>query len=625
LQKLILLLILIPFTISSTYSKNKIKIPIGSKIKADGIIENNEWIDAYQCNIDMNNYGEAKVYIKHDTDVLNFLYLFNIENKSTLCFPEIYIDPELNIGTQWQSDDWWFHVSGTDCSSKGIPDNYDNCRVTQNDWTANPNFAMGNEAVPLFEFEISIPLNKIGISTDKSFGMALAGALFWTESGKNNERKSLFPGNGITEIPSSWGIWELEKVDTPYLNNFFKKLQCFILDSATVIQAESVTDFINSNINKKSVTSERLGEEGIKLLRTGKLKEAITLHEAITKIFPESWIAFNSLGDAYWTIDKRNKAINAYKIALELSPDNPVIIANIQYLETEIYEIENETPEKFKYSPGQNIDIKGNYFGLTPPSENPVPFAPGIISTKGNMEFAITFSPNGDRLYFTRRTGNNGNRLMMSRQIKGSWTAPEVAVIAKEYFNNEPHITYDGSRMYYGSLRSIDITQAPNSFYTWYVDKAEDGWSEPHFFGPGMFVSTSKNKNLYTTDISNFCGEGIVYYPFNGQGYGDPIKVKGDFNKEVGMQRASHPCIDWEEEFLIFDKIDKNSYGGSDLYITFKTNEGTWGEAVNMGKKINSPGHDWGASLSPDGKNLFFHKNRDIYWVSTTIIQNLRK
>jgi len=231
----------------------------------------------------------------------------------------------------------------------------------------------------------------------------------------------------------------------------------------------------------------------------------------------------------------------------------------------------------------------------------------------------------GDRLYFTRRTGNNGNRLMMSRQIKGSWTAPEVAVIAKEYFNNEPHITYDGSRMYYGSLRSIDITQAPNSFYTWYVDKAEDGWSEPHFFGPGMFVSTSKNKNLYTTDISNFCGEGIVYYPFNGQGYGDPIKVKGDFNKEVGMQRASHPCIDWEEEFLIFDKIDKNSYGGSDLYITFKTNEGTWGEAVNMGKKINSPGHDWGASLSPDGKNLFFHKNRDIYWVSTTIIQNLRK
>ncbi|MEL7005834.1 MAG: hypothetical protein AAFN93_24360 [Bacteroidota bacterium] len=43
-----------------------------------------------------------------------------------------------------------------------------------------------------------------------------------------------------------------------------------------------------------------------------------------------------------------------------------------------------------------------------------------------------------------------------------------------------------------------------------------------------------------------------------------------------------------------------------------------------MGDKINSEGHELCPFVSKDGKYFFYSSKKDIYWVSTVIINEMR-
>ena len=64
---------------------------------------------------------------------------------------------------------------------------------------------------------------------------------------------------------------------------------------------------------------------------------------------------------------------------------------------------------------------------------------------------------------------------------------------------------------------------------------------------------------------------------------------------------------------------DKGYY---DLYLSFKKGDGSWGKAIHLGKNFGE-GVKMCASLSPDGKYIFYMLNMDIYWVSAEIIEKL--
>ncbi|HAA20541.1 MAG TPA: hypothetical protein DCP28_17915, partial [Cytophagales bacterium] len=71
--------------------------------------------------------------------------------------------------------------------------------------------------------------------------------------------------------------------------------------------------------------------------------------------------------------------------------------------------------------------------------------------------------------------------------------------------------------------------------------------------------------------------------------------------------------------------------GESDLDISFRQADGTWGPAINMGPNVNSQHWDAVASVTPDGKFLLFNRgmdedndNTDLYWVDARIIEELR-
>jgi hypothetical protein len=80
------------------------------------------------------------------------------------------------------------------------------------------------------------------------------------------------------------------------------------------------------------------------------------------------------------------------------------------------------------------------------------------------------------------------------------------------------------------------------------------------------------------------------------------------------------------------------SHGRSDLFVSFRADDGSWMRPINLGARVNSPWKDEYPYVSPDGKYLFFNSNRpsslhdspipdgpgNMYWVDARVIEDLR-
>ena len=80
--------------------------------------------------------------------------------------------------------------------------------------------------------------------------------------------------------------------------------------------------------NKKGDNSEfNVSEEGInsfgyQLLKSKKIDEAFLVFTLNTKIYPDGFNAFDSLGECLFQLDKKSDGIKAYKQSLALNPKN---------------------------------------------------------------------------------------------------------------------------------------------------------------------------------------------------------------------------------------------------------------------------------------------------------------
>jgi OmpA-OmpF porin, OOP family len=63
--------------------------------------------------------------------------------------------------------------------------------------------------------------------------------------------------------------------------------------------------------------------------------------------------------------------------------------------------------------------------------------------------------------------------------------------------------------------------------------------------------------------------------------------------------------ITYDQNYLIFTSDRKGGFGNCDLWVSQREGD-RWSDPVNMGEPINSPGYEGFASLSPDGKTLYF-------------------
>jgi len=210
---------------------------------------------------------------------------------------------------------------------------------------------------------------------------------------------------------------------------------------------------------------------------------------------------------------------------------------------------------------------------------------------------------------------------MVCKWEENGWTAPDTANFSKEGRSSEPHITPDGSKLYFGTTR-IKLGEEKPSYGIWVMNRLDNHWDKPEYAMDGMYVSTTYDGSIYLTDISDQSDAGIIKITFENGGLQKCEKLGGGVNDPIN---GIHPSISPKEDFLIFDSYRKEGFGGEgDLYVAYKDENGKWSDAYNLGAFINGPGTVFCASISPDGKYIFYTKNRDIYWVSTKIIEKLK-
>ncbi|PHS18954.1 MAG: hypothetical protein COA86_07255 [Kangiella sp.] len=260
------------------------------------------------------------------------------------------------------------------------------------------------------------------------------------------------------------------------------------------------------------------------------------------------------------------------------------------------------------YAHDKSPVLEGPYVGQKPPGLTPKAFAPSGLSTE-RRDHSGFFTPDMKEFYFTRRNNNDKKwSLVVFKSENSQWRESVVGPRV-----GRPIITPDGKIMHLGKH---------------YKQRTEAGWSELKSLGPLfkdfriMRLMSSSNGTYYFDEANE---SGPIHYSrlINGK-HEKPKAVKIDFG-----DWNAHPFIAPDESYLIWDEQGENGYGGSDLFISFRQEDGSWGTSINLGDTINTSDNEGGATVTPDGKYLFFNRfisneNAGMFWVDAQIIKTLR-
>ena len=96
----------------------------------------------------------------------------------------------------------------------------------------------------------------------------------------------------------------------------------------------------------------------------------------------------------------------------------------------------------------------------------------------------------------------------------------------------------------------------------------------------------------------------ISYY--TPQGWSEPQNLGTAVNTEFW---ESSPALSPDKRVLYFSSNRPGGYGGSDLYVSYRSPSGKWTPAVNMGPVINSAGDDQAPFIHADNQTLYYTSN----------------
>jgi len=283
-------------------------------------------------------------------------------------------------------------------------------------------------------------------------------------------------------------------------------------------------------------------------------------------------------------------------------------------------------------------------------------FAPGIIST-AHYERDFTINPDGDELFYTIMS-RGFSVIVTSKKVNNKWSQPEVASFSgsKDYFDAEPHITPDGTKLMFLSTRPNKGEEAKPGWANqniWICNKTENGWGEPYKISNLIssekgeyFPSVTKNGTLYYTKEEGQREQYIYRSKLVNGKYSKPEKLPETINQSRFQFNA---CIAPDESYIIVcTQLKENNIGTVDYAISYRDNNDNWTQLKSIGHGINFEGSvAVSPYITPDGKFFVFSQARksdkeftkynmniinnlltecqngssDLYWISTEILK----
>jgi outer membrane protein OmpA-like peptidoglycan-associated protein len=118
-----------------------------------------------------------------------------------------------------------------------------------------------------------------------------------------------------------------------------------------------------------------------------------------------------------------------------------------------------------------------------------------------------------------------------------------------------------------------------------------------------------------TVALSNDGQKLFIYSPSNegdilistldGDKWSRPVDAGG---KSINTKYSEiHACFSYDEKSIYFvSNKPEDSFGGFDIFVTHRDDNGNWSAPKNVGPTINTPYDEEGVYLHPDGKTMYF-------------------
>tara|TARA_B100000809_G_C15130810_1_gene528352 strand:+ start:489 stop:2930 length:2442 start_codon:yes stop_codon:yes gene_type:complete len=297
---------------------------------------------------------------------------------------------------------------------------------------------------------------------------------------------------------------------------------------------------------------------------------SINYFESIKINFSEDEIPFELyklLGDAYYNNYEFNNSIKTLKIYKKHIVGDP--------------ELEIEVDRSIQIS-----ENAATLFSL-PEKYELINLGAGINSSKG--DYAPVISADETTLIFTsRRAGGNSDEIAFDGEL-----FEDIYISHK----NEQNLWGEAKLM--GSNINTPTHDASSSI-------TADGQK--------LFIYRS-TKNGKT---------GIILESFlNGNVWEAPRPLNENINSKDWVSSVS---VASDEQKLYFTSNKKGGFGGKDIYVSEKMEDGSWGVAVNLGSDVNTRFDEESPFIHPDGRTLFFssrgHNTMGDYDIYKTVLKD---
>lgn len=176
-----------------------------------------------------------------------------------------------------------------------------------------------------------------------------------------------------------------------------------------------------------------------------------------------------------------------------------------------------------------------------------------------------------------------------------------------------PRLSPDGKRLYFIRL---SVSEGGVGEEIWYAERAEHGgWSSaralyrPLDAAENNFVLAVLDEgerllvgNRYRADGRVEGGFSFVRWDGAGWSVPEPVSIEGWESRGRWVSAS----LSEDGRIMVLQAEREGGQGGTDLYVTFRRDDGTWSAPRNLGPEINTPSHEITPYLAADNVTLYF-------------------
>jgi outer membrane protein OmpA-like peptidoglycan-associated protein len=232
-------------------------------------------------------------------------------------------------------------------------------------------------------------------------------------------------------------------------------------------------------------------------------------------------------------------------------------------------------------------------------------------------EYFPTISLDGKHLVFTRRVNGINEDFFESDRTDKGWTAARALVGNINSNSNEGalNISQDGQWLIFTGCNFQNGFGSCDLFISYLTP---EGWSSPENMGPNFntefwesapSLSPDKRDLYFTSNRPGGYGGNDLYVSHrmdNGR-WSAPVNMGPTINT-AGDESA--PFIHADNSSLYFTSNALPGYGGDDLFVVRKTAANEWGIPENLGYPINTIENEGSLIVASDGKTAYYASDR---------------